>query len=118
MLALLFLFLVPYRVPHGFGWGRAVDLAPVRNPRSLPEADREDAVIITVARDGAIFFNREKIPLDLLRSRISDALPERPRQTVFFNCDMRARWGLVRDAMEEARLAGTFRFAFLTEKSR
>ena len=40
-----------------------VDMAKVDNPTAMPDADKEDAIVVAVTRDGAVFLGQNKIVL-------------------------------------------------------
>ena len=52
MLVLLIIFMV---ITPMLQKGVSVDMAKVKNPQDLPDADKDDAVIIAVTRDGNIY---------------------------------------------------------------
>ena len=41
--------------------GVTVDLAKVNNPTQMPDADKEDALIVAVMRNGDVFFGNDRI---------------------------------------------------------
>ena len=58
MLVLLIIFMV---VTPMLQKGVSVDMAKVNNPEQMPDADKEDALIVAVMRDGNVFFGNDKI---------------------------------------------------------
>ena len=70
MLVLLIIFMV---VTPMLQKGVSVDLAKVNNPEQMPDADKEDALMVAVMRDGKVFFGNDKIragSADRQRSKI------------------------------------------------
>src|SRR6476619_516818 len=63
MLVLLIVFMV---ITPMLQHGVSVDLAPVNNPEQMPDADKEDALIVAVMRDGKVFFGNDQIAVDQL----------------------------------------------------
>src|SRR2546422_2426567 len=57
MLVLLIIFMV---VTPLLQKGVSVDLARTKNPREMKEADRDDAIIVAVTRDGKIFLREDR----------------------------------------------------------
>ena len=53
MLVLLIIFMV---VTPMLQHGVTVDMARVNNPEQMPDADKEDALLVAVMRDGKVFF--------------------------------------------------------------
>jgi len=85
--------------------GVSVDLAKVNNPESMPDADKEDALIVAVMRDGRVYFGRIRSarPID----RQDQGSPRQPdRQAVFVRADARAKFGAVVEVVDNVRAAG------------
>src|SRR5437016_6408428 len=70
MLVLLIIFMV---VTPMLQKGQSVELAKTKNPIDMKEADRDDAVLITVTRDGKLYLGQEKITIDALAAKIGRA---------------------------------------------
>jgi len=115
MLVLLIIFMV---VTPMLQKGTSVDLAPVDNPRDFPDADKDDAIIIAVAKGGTIYLGTEKISLPDIAIRLKDQLANRLDKTVFIKSDMRALYGDVVKVVDEVRSAGVDNVGLLTEKTR
>lgn len=115
MLVLLIIFMV---VTPMLQKGQSVDLAPVDNPKDLPDADKDDAVILAVMRDGTIFLGMEKINVPDITRRVTDMITGRLDKTVFVKADARAQYGNVVKVVDEVRAAGVDNIGLLTEKSR
>src|SRR5262245_10805888 len=71
MLVLLIIFMV---VTPLLQKGVSVDLAKTKNPREMREADRDDAIIVAVTRDGKIFLHDEQLNKDKLSEKVKDLL--------------------------------------------
>src|ERR1700693_147026 len=74
MLVLLIIFMV---VTPMLQKGVSVDLAKVNNPEQMPDADKEDALVVAVMRTGDVFFGNDKIPPDQLTGKIKDRIANR-----------------------------------------
>jgi len=68
----------------------AVDMAKVDNPESMPDADKEDAIVVAITRDGGVFLGQDKIAVDELGARVRDKLADKPGKTIFIRADARA----------------------------
>jgi len=91
------------------------DLPKVAHPVSLPGADREDAMIVAVTRDGRIYIGTDQVTPAQLPVKIADRLKDQDvERKVYIVADMRARWGAVKAVVDGARTAGIMRVAFLT----
>jgi biopolymer transport protein TolR len=69
-----------------------VDLPKVLHSRLVPHARREDAIVVAVTRDGAIFFGNDRIPPDILHERISKAVKSGSEGVIYINADARTRY--------------------------
>lgn len=113
MLVLLIIFMV---VTPMLQKGISVDLAQVTNPREMQDADRDDAVVLAVTRDGAIFLGATRITKEEITSKVRDMLATRLDKTVYVKSDARARYGEVVGVVDEVRAAGVDQLGLLTEK--
>ncbi len=74
MLVLLIIFMV---ITPMLQKGVSVDLAKVNNPTPMADADKEDALIVAVMRDGKVFFGSDQIAPDQLTAKVKDRLARR-----------------------------------------
>ncbi|HSH16806.1 MAG TPA: biopolymer transporter ExbD, partial [Verrucomicrobiae bacterium] len=79
MLVLLIIFMV---VTPMLQKGQSVDLAPVENPVEMPDADKDDAIIVAVTRDGTIYLGTDKINKADVTTRVRDLVANRLDKTV------------------------------------
>jgi biopolymer transport protein TolR len=114
MLVLLIIFMV---VTPMLQKGLPVDMAQVTNPTDMPNADRDDAVIVGISRDGAIYLGNTKTPLDQITSLVRDRISNRVDKTVFIKSDGRAKYGDVVKLVDEVRSAGVDNVGLLTDKA-
>jgi biopolymer transport protein ExbD/biopolymer transport protein TolR len=113
MLVLLIIFMV---VTPMLQKGVSVDLAKVNNSQQMPDADKEDALLVAVTRDGKIFFGSDQIQPDALTQKIKDRLTNRVDKRVFIRADARARYGAVVEVVDNVRSAGVDQLGLLTEE--
>jgi biopolymer transport protein ExbD len=113
MLVLLIIFMV---VTPMLQKGAAVDRAIVNNPHEMKDADKEDSIIVAVARDGTIFLGSSKIDKKMITSTLKDKLANKADKMVFVNSDRRAKYGDVVAVIDEIRSAGVDQLGLLTEK--
>ena len=92
-----------------------VDLAKTMSAVPLPDADKDDAVKVSVVRDGRVYLGANQITLADLGPKAQALLENKPNKTVFIRADSRARYGVVMDAIDNLRTAGVDEVAFLTE---
>jgi biopolymer transport protein ExbD/biopolymer transport protein TolR len=114
MLVLLIIFMV---VTPMLQKGVSVDLAAVNNPREMQDADKDDAIIVAVTRDGHIFLGNTPIAnKEDLVGQIKDKLSTRLDKTVYVKSDARAKYGDVVAVVDEIRSAGVDQLGLLTQK--
>jgi biopolymer transport protein ExbD/biopolymer transport protein TolR len=116
MLVLLIIFMV---ITPMLQKGVSVDLAPTRNPRSMQDADKEDAIMVAVTKDGKVFLGATRaiqVQPEDLAPKIKDLLVNRVDKTVYVKSDARAKYGTVVDVVDNIRSAGVDQLGLLTEK--
>src|SRR6201998_4267214 len=114
MVVLLIIFMV---VTPMLQKGMAVEMAKVPHAVDMPNADRDDAVIVGISRDGAIFLGNDKVGLDQIASLVRDRISNRVDKTVFVKSDARAKYGDVVKLVDEVRSAGGDNVGLLTDKA-
>jgi len=115
MLVLLIIFMV---VTPMLQKGVSVDLAPVSDPRDMKDAEKDDAVVVAVTRDGTLYLGNSKIAKENITQEIKDRLANRLDHTVYVKSDARAKYGDVVAVVDEIRSAGVDQLGLLTEKSK
>jgi biopolymer transport protein TolR len=113
MLVLLIIFMV---VTPMLQKGVSVDMAQVNNPEKMPDADKEDALLVSIVRDGTVYFGTEKISVDNLTTKVKDRLANKPDKRVYVKADMRTRFGEVVKVVDGVRAAGVDDLGLLTEQ--
>ncbi len=94
----------------------AIDLAKADNATAMPDADKEDAVVIAVTRDGAIYLGQNRVDPSQLGSQVRDKLEDKTDKTVYFRADARAQFKVVEDAIDDVRTAGVEDAVLLTQR--
>ncbi len=113
MLVLLIIFMV---ITPMLSKGVSVDMVKVPNPEDMPNADKDDAIIVAVTRDGSIYLGNNKVGLDELEDKVKDQVSNRLDKTVFVRSDARAKFGQVKAAVDEIRSAGVDNIGLLTQR--
>jgi biopolymer transport protein ExbD len=113
MLVLLIIFMV---ITPMLQKGVSVDMAREVNPHSMPDADKEDAVVVAVTRDGRIYLGKDQIAQEKLAQKVRDMIAERVDKIVYIKSDGRAKYDDVVKAVNEVRSAGVDKLGLLTEK--
>jgi biopolymer transport protein ExbD/biopolymer transport protein TolR len=94
----------------------SVDMVSVDNPTNMPDADKEDAIVVAVTRDGGVFLGQNKVAVDQLGGMVRDKLADKPGKTIFVRADARAQYKAVEDAIDAVRSAGVDDVGLLTQK--
>ncbi len=113
MLVLLIIFMV---ITPMLQKGVSVDMAKSVNPRNMPDADKEDAVVVAVTRDGRVYLGSDQVTLDNLAKDVRDKIANRVDKTVYIKSDARAKFDQVVKTVDEIRSAGVDQLGLLTEK--
>jgi biopolymer transport protein ExbD len=113
MLVLLIIFMV---ITPMLSKGIPVELAKTRNPIPMKAADKTDAIVCAVSRDGKTFLGSNQIPPEDIPAKVKDMLTNRVDKTVFVRSDARARYERVVDVVDNLRAAGVDNIGLLTEQ--
>jgi biopolymer transport protein ExbD/biopolymer transport protein TolR len=114
MLVLLIIFMV---VTPMLQKSLPVDMARVNNAHEMQDADKDDAIIVAVTRDGTIFLKNTKITKEDITGQIKDMISARLDKTVYVKSDARAKYGDVVAVVDEIRSAGVDQLGLLTEQN-
>jgi biopolymer transport protein TolR len=115
MLVLLIIFMV---ITPMLQKGITVDLAKVNNPEQMPDADKEDALIVAVMRNGDIFFGNDRIAPDQLTNKVKDRIANRTNKIVYVRADARAKYKSVVEVVDNVRAAGVDDLGLLTDQKK
>jgi len=113
MLVLLIIFMV---ITPMLQKGISVDMAKVNNPTPMQDADKEDALLVSVMRNGDVFFGSDKIAVDSLTGKVKDRLANRTDKRVYVKADARAHFGNVVQVVDGVRAAGVDDLGLLTDQ--
>jgi len=113
MLVLLIIFMV---VTPMLQKTFSVEMARTENPREMQDADKDDAVVLAVTRDGRIYLGNQQIAQEKITEPVRDMLQPRLDKTVYVKSDARAKYGNVVKVVDEVRAAGVDQIGLLTER--
>jgi biopolymer transport protein ExbD/biopolymer transport protein TolR len=113
MLVLLIIFMV---ITPMLQKGVSVTMAKTDNPIKMPEADKEDSLIVSVMRDGKIYFNSDVVSAETLTDKVKDKLANKPDKRIFVKADAGAKYGDVVAVVDNVRSAGVDQLGLLTEE--
>ena len=113
MLVLLIIFMV---ITPMLSKGVPIDLVKTRNPIAMQAADRSDAVLISVTRDGKTYLGRDQIDPATLPQKVKDMLSNRTDKECFLKADTRAKYQVILDVVQNLQAAGVDQLGLLTEQ--
>ena len=95
-----------------------VDLALTRNPVVMSDADKEDAIIVAITRDGQVFLSPGLTKLEPadLAPRVKDLLSGKTGHMVYIKADGRAKYAKVEDVVDNLRAGSVDEVGLLTEQ--
>jgi biopolymer transport protein ExbD/biopolymer transport protein TolR len=114
MLVLLIIFMV---VTPMLQKTHQVDMASAKNARDMKDADKDDAIVVAVTRDGSLYMGNTKIKKEEITGQIKDQIANKLDKTVYVKSDARAKYGDVVAIVDEIRSAGVDQLGLLTEKT-
>jgi biopolymer transport protein ExbD len=95
--------------------GISVELAPTSSAVPVPEADKQDALIVSVTDTGALYLGIDSVTPDSLAAQLKDRLSRRT-QGVYIKADARAPYASVVKVLDAARTAGVSAVTLLTNQ--
>jgi biopolymer transport protein ExbD/biopolymer transport protein TolR len=117
MLVLLIIFMV---ITPMLQKGVSVDMVKADNPAPMPDADKEDALLVAVMKDGTVYFGSDKLPspasvTEKLKDKLSNAKAGSDKK-VYIKADYRAKYGDVVDVVDNVRAAGVDQVGLMTDQ--
>jgi biopolymer transport protein ExbD/biopolymer transport protein TolR len=115
MLVVLIIFMV---ITPMLNKGANIDLALARNPTPMADADKEDAVIVAITRDGQTFLSPglQRVQPDELAPKVKDLLADRPSKMVYIRADARSKYEAVEDVVDNLRAGGVDEVGLITDQ--
>jgi len=114
MLVLLIIFMV---ITPMLQKGVSVTMAKTDNPGGMPDADKEDSLLVAVTQGGDVYFGADKMPsAAAVTDKVKDKLTAKSDKRVFIKADRRAKYGQVVEVIDNVRAAGVDEVGLLTEQ--
>jgi biopolymer transport protein ExbD/biopolymer transport protein TolR len=114
MLVLLIIFMV---VTPMLSKGLTVELAKVNNPTDMPNADKDDAIIVGISASGDVYLGSTKTDISQIADQVRDRISNKLDKTVFVKSDGRAKYGDVVKIVDEIRSAGVDNVGLITDRA-
>jgi biopolymer transport protein ExbD len=97
--------------------GLSVELAKVNNPSDMPDADKDDAIIVGISASGDVFIGSSKSDVSQIADQVRDRISNKLDKTVFVKSDGRAKYGDVVKVVDEIRSAGVDNVGLITDRA-
>ena len=94
-----------------------IDMVAVVNPVAMPDADKEDAIVVAITRNGDVFLGQNKSSIDVLGGQVREKMIDNPgNKTIYVRADARAEYLAVENAIDAVRTAGVEDVGLLMQK--
>jgi biopolymer transport protein ExbD len=113
MLVLLIIFMV---ITPMLSKGQSVDMVKTNNPITMQAADKEDAILVAITKEGRTFLGSSQMNPEEMSPKVKDLLASRVDKTVYIRSDLRARYEKVVSVVDNLRDAGVDQVGLLTEQ--
>ena len=113
MLVLLIIFMITVPLLQE---GVFVNKPRAKNAQEEPDVDDEDATMVSVTRQGAIYINREAVPPNLIVERLVERVALKPELPLFIKADVAVLYGTVVDLVSKAREAGVEQIGLMVDR--
>lgn len=113
MLVMLIIFMV---ITPMLQKGVTVDKVKTKNPTAMKDADKEDAILVSVTRAGDTYLGSTRMAPDQMPNKIKDMLTNKPEKVVYISADRRAKYERVVTVIDEIRNAGVEQLGMITEE--
>ena len=113
MLVLLIIFMVITPLLQN---NVSVDMVQSHNATDMDAANKSDAAVIAITRDGKFFLGRKEISADSIAKDVEDKLATNLDKTVYIRADARAKYGDVLTVVNAIRDANIQNVAMLTQQ--
>jgi biopolymer transport protein ExbD/biopolymer transport protein TolR len=114
MLVMLIIFMV---ITPMLSKGISVDLVKTKNPLAMQAADKDDAILISITRDGKVYLGSDQYPdLVTLGGKVKDRLSAKVDKMVYLKNDSRARFERVVEVIDNLRGYGVDQLGLITDQ--
>ncbi len=111
-LTLLMINMVVPTPHHHYG----PSLPKVAHPTAMRSADREDALMVLVARDGLIYLGNDRTDKTLMVHDLKIRLSQGAEPKLYIQADALARYSYVSTVLDAASSAGIYQIAFMVDE--
>src|SRR5437868_13180084 len=97
--------------------GISVELPSTTSAVSVPEADKEDALVVTIRRDGSAYLGTSSISIAKLPKKLQEALSGRTEKSVYLKADAHTPYASLVTVLDSFHRAGIQGMTLLTNQS-
>lgn len=115
MLVLLIIFMITTPLIQS---GVAVNLAQAMHAEEAPEAEAEDATIVTITRNREVYVNKTLTSDDMVLEMVTEAAARAPDKPLFVRGDVATPYGKIVEIVDVAREAGVERIGLIVDRQR
>lgn len=114
MLVMLIIFMV---ITPMLSKGISVDLAKTKNPVAMQAADKDDAILVSITKDGKAYLGTDQFAnLNDMGVKVKDRLSAKLDKTVYLKNDSRARYERVVEVIDSLRGFGVDQLGLITDQ--
>nr|CAI78613.1 biopolymer transport protein [uncultured delta proteobacterium] len=84
---------------------------------SKPIVSDEERLVVSIQKDGSIYINKYKTPVETLASKLKNINKTRQDKSVFLKADQDVSYGIVANVMAAIKNAGIEKLGIVTEAS-
>jgi biopolymer transport protein ExbD/biopolymer transport protein TolR len=93
-----------------------IDMVRVNNAVPMPDANKDNAIVVAITRNGAVFLGQNEIDPSQLGSMVATKLQSLTNKTIYIRADARAQYKAVEDAIDDVRTAGVDDVGLLVQR--
>jgi len=94
--------------------GITVNQPVMHNAVAIPEADKEDAVVVTVTQDGSVYLGVDRTNITALSEQMKNAVSNRDPKILYIKADAHVSYASIVGILDSVRAAGIQRVGLLT----
>ena len=94
--------------------GVGVQLVVTSNAVPVPNADKQDALVVTLTADGSVYLGGDRLPIPALADRVRSILSTRKDKTLYIKADARVPYARLVEVMDAVQKSGVEGLTFLT----
>ena len=94
--------------------GVSVQLAVTSNAVAIPNADKQDALVVALTADGTTYLRGEPLPAPALADRVRSILSNRKDKTLYIKADARVPYAHLVEVIDTVQKSSVEGLTFLT----